>query len=110
MLGPYRSPGYSQLRQLRNAPLSPSFGKLANAGIFGAIITAVLAIFLVAALIAPVANLTTGITLAHTGFTPSVNITGTPGLSSILQLFPLVFAFLGIAIGAKYFSEEARGI
>jgi hypothetical protein len=109
MLGPYRTPGYAQVRQLRN--LQPlGFGRLANAGVFGTIITAVLAIFLVAALIAPVANLTSGITLSHTGFTPSVNITGTPGLVSILQLFPLVFAFLGIAIGAKYFSEEARGI
>jgi len=112
MLGPYRSPGYAQTRQLRRslAPITLPLTNIKNAGVFGTIITAVLAIFLVAALLAPVANLTTGITIAHTGFTPNANVTQTPGLTSIVQLFPLVFAFLGIAIAAKYFSEETRGI
>lgn len=83
---------------------------LTNSSIFAVVIIAVLAIFIVAALISPVANLTTGVTIAHTGFTPNPNITGTPGLAPIMQLFPLVFAFLGIIIVVKFFSEEARGI
>ena len=81
-----------------------------SGSVFGVVIIAVLAIFIVAALIVPVANLTTGVTLSHSGFTPNANVTGTPGLSPIMQLFPLVFAFLGIIIVVKFFSEETRGI
>lgn len=84
--------------------------RLTNAGIFGTILVAVLTIFIVAALISPVANLTTGVTIAHTGFTPNKNITDTPGLTPIMQLYPLVFAFTGIIIVAKFFSEESRGL
>jgi len=89
----------------------PSFGRIMNASIFGVIIVAVLAIFMVAALVAPVANLTTGITIAHTGG-PAVNpnITTTPGLSSVLQLYPLFFIFIGLLYVAKVASEETRGI
>jgi hypothetical protein len=122
MLGPYRSPGFAQLRQLRNssAPnlplpdLSSLLGKylraFSNVGIFGMVIVSVLAIFLIAALVAPVANLTTGITIAHTGFTPNPNVTSTPGLTPILQIYPLFFVFIGLFFLAKHFSEESRGI
>src|SRR5213594_4273598 len=122
MLGPYRTPGYIQLRQLRNSAspnlplpdLSMLLGKYLRAtmasGIFGMVIISVLAIFLIAALTAPVANLTTGITIAHTGFTPNPNVTGTPGLSPILQVYPLFFVFIGLIFLAKHFGEESRGI
>ena len=122
MLGPYRSPGFTQLRQLRNSgtpnlplpDLSSLLGKylraFSNVGIFGMVIVSVLAIFLIAALVAPVANLTTGITIAHTGFTPNPNVTGTPGLTPILQIYPLFFVFIGLFFLAKHFSEESRGI
>jgi hypothetical protein len=122
MLGPYRTPGFAQIRQLRNSAspglplpdLSTVLGKylraFTNAGIFGMVIISVLAIFLIAALTAPVANLTTGITIAHTGFTPNPNITGTPGLSPILQVYPLFFVFIGLIFLAKHFGEESRGI
>ena len=90
MLGPYRSPGFAQLRQLRNSgtpnlplpDLSTVLGKylraFTNSSIFGMVIISVLAIFLIAALTAPVANLTTGITIAHTGFTPNPNVPAPP--------------------------------
>jgi len=122
MLGPYRSPGFAQIRQLRNSgspnlplpDLSTVLGKyirmLTNASIFGMVIVSVLAIFLIAALVAPVANLTTGLTIAHTGFTPNPNVTQTPGLVPILQLYPLFFIFIGLIFLAKHFSEESRGI
>jgi len=94
--------------------LSTILGKylrmLTNAGIFGMVIISVLAIFLIAALTAPVANLTTGITIAHTGFTPNPNVTGTPGLAPILQVYPLFFVFIGLIFLAKHFGEESRGI
>jgi hypothetical protein len=92
-------------------PVSMPGTRLMNASIFGVIIVAVLAIFMVAALVSPVANLTTGITIAHTGG-PAVNpnITTTPGLSSVLQLYPLFFIFLGLLYVAKVASEETRGI
>ena len=80
------------------------------AGIFSLVIVAVLAIFLIAALVAPVANLTTGITIAHTGFTPNANVTQTPGLTPILQLYPLFFVFIGLIFLVKFFGEESRGI
>ena len=78
--------------------------------IFGTVILAVLVIFLIAALTGPVANLTTGITIAHTGFTPNANITSTPGLTPILQIYPLFFVFIGLIFLAKHFGEGARGI
>ena len=84
--------------------------RLFGTNIFGTVILAVLAIFLIAALVGPVANLTTGITVAHSGFTPSANITGTPGLVPILQLYPLFFVFIGLIYLAKHFGEGSRGI
>ena len=65
MLGPYRTPGFAQIRQLRNRAspglplpdLSTLLGKylraFTNAGIFGMVIISVLAIFLIAAIICP---------------------------------------------------------
>jgi hypothetical protein len=50
-----------------------------------------------ASLIPAVANATTGITVAHTGFTPNVNITGTAGLVALIQVLPLIF--VGIILG-----------
>jgi hypothetical protein len=90
------------------APLTMAVGR--SSSVVSDILIVSLVIVLIASLIRAVANTTTGITISHTGFTPSVNITGTPGLSSILQLFPLVFAFIGIAVAASYFRKEEAGI
>ncbi len=103
--------GYGSSQSLSPISLPRFGGNFFNGSIFGVIIVAVLAIFMVAALVAPVANLTTGITISHTGG-PAVNanITQTPGLSSVLQLYPLFFIFIGLLYVAKVASEETRGI
>jgi hypothetical protein len=103
--------GYAPTRNSGISPVSmPSIGRIMNASIFGVVIVAVLVLFVVAALISPVANLTTGVTIAHTGFTPNPNVTQTPGLTSVLQLYPLFFIFIGLLYIAKTASEETRGI
>jgi len=50
-----------------------------------------------AALIPTIANATTGITIAHTGFTPNPNVTGTAGLTPLIQILPLIF--VGVLLG-----------
>lgn len=63
----------------------------------------VLIIVLVAAgMLGTIANLTTGITIAHTGFTPNPNVTGSPGYTSLIRVVPLVF--VGAALG--YLADE----
>jgi len=58
----------------------------------------ILLLFIVgAALIPTIANATTGITIAHTGFTPNPNVTGTAGLTPLIQILPLIF--VGILLG-----------
>ena len=91
------------------APVSLTVGRSSDT-VLGDVITVSLIIILVASLVGAVASRTTGITISHTGFTPSINITGTPGLSGILQLFPLVFTFIGIAASAAYFRKQEAGI
>ena len=101
--------GYGSSRSL--VPVSMPSTRIMNANIFGVVIIAVLVIFIVAALVAPVANLTTGITISHSGG-PAVNpnITSTPGLAPVLQLYPLFFIFIGLLYVAKTAGEETRGI
>ena len=50
-----------------------------------------------ASLLGPIANATTGITIAHTGFTPNPNVTQTPGYVALIQVIPLIF--VGVVIG-----------
>jgi len=56
-----------------------------------------LLILIGAALLPSVANATTGITIAHTGFTPNTNVTGTPGFVPLIQVLPLIF--IGVILG-----------
>lgn len=107
----YEAVGMSLPSRSSLVPTSmPSFGQVMNASIFGVVIIAVLAVFLVAVLVVPVANLTTGVTIAHTGFTPNANVTSTPGLVPIMQLYPLFFLFIGLIYIARIATEETRGI
>lgn len=73
---------------LSNAMAGHSIGKL-----FGIL----LLILIGASLLPSVANATTGITIAHTGFTPNPNVTGTPGFVPLIQILPLVF--IGVLLG-----------
>jgi len=49
-----------------------------------------------AAILPSLANLSTGITIAHTGFTPNPNVTASPGYASAIRVLPLVAAGVGL--------------
>ena len=82
----------------------------ASTDIIATIAFVTILLILVASLIRSVANVTTGITLPHSGFTPNGNLTGSPAVPAILQLYPLIFAFLGLAASWVYFKREEQGI
>src|SRR5690349_3492319 len=88
-----RSIGYGP--SINMGSLSKLFSNAAG-GFLGAAIGIVLVIFVVAALVGPVANFTTGITIAHSGFTPNPNVTQSPGAAPLLQIYPLFFAIFGL--------------
>lgn len=89
-----------------NTPVS----MIGRASITTDVIMVTLLITLVAALIRVVANQTTGIVVAHSGFTPNGNLTGSPGVPSILPLYPLMFAFIGLVLAMKYLRRSDGGI
>ena len=72
----------------------------------GAVIAVVVAVFLIAALVSPIANFTTGITIAHTGFTPNPNVTASPGAVPLLQLYTFLFVVLGLVVIYRYAEAE----
>ncbi len=78
-------------RLINASPIGHSIGRL-----FGIL----LLILIGSSLLGPVANATTGITIAHTGFTPNTNVTATPGFVPLIQVLPLVFigTILGFAL------------
>lgn len=76
----------------------------------GEVIVITLAIALIATLVVAVANRTTGLVIVHSGFTPNTNLTSTPGASGILQLYPLIFAFLGVIFIAVRFRKQEGGV
>lgn len=117
MLGNYISNGYGQiqaLKRLRMARLlfvansspmeldgmlggvSTNIKNVASHSI-GRLFGLLLLILIGASLLGPVANATTGITIAHTGFTPNPNVTATPGFVPLIQVLPLVF--IGVLLG-----------
>src|SRR3989454_12359049 len=67
-------------------------------GAIGKIFGLVVLIVFASTQITNVANFTTGITIAHTGFTPNANITGTAGLVPLIQLIPFVYVALGLLV------------
>src|SRR5213594_3129548 len=83
----------------------PNF-KLGNFSFVEGAIGVVIVVFLIGALLGPIANFTTGLTIAHTGFTPNPNITASPGAAPLLQIYPLFFAIFGLVVVAKYASKE----
>jgi len=85
-------------------------GAESGAKVMSTVLIFTLVIVLISSLVRAVANSTTGITIAHTGFTPNLNITGSPGVSSVLTLYPLAFVFIGLFWAAKHFHEESRGV
>lgn len=92
MLGNWRS---ALSRQLTNG--------IENIGV--SLFELIIIIFIVGALIGNVANATTGITIAHTGFTPNANLTASPGAVPLTQLYPLVFVAIGLLTAFEYFKH-----
>src|SRR2546422_2208695 len=90
---------------------APVWQMLGRSSIMADILVVSLAVMLVAALIAAVANRTTGIIIAHTGG-PAVNgnLTGSPGASSLIPLYPLFFAFLGLIAVAAHLRRQEAGV
>jgi hypothetical protein len=62
----------------------------------GQLFGVLLAILILAAFLPTIANATTGITIAHTGFTPNPNVTATPGYVALIRTAPLVAAGIGL--------------
>ena len=78
-----------------------STGTLGSAQVKGILLIGILLLFL-AAFLPSIANLTTGITVAHTGFTPNPNVTASPGYVSMIRTLPLV----GIGIGLGFALDD----
>lgn len=74
-------------------------------GLATSIFEVVIVIFIIGALIGNIANVTTGITIAHTGFTPNPNLTASPGAVPLTQLYPLVFVAIGLMAAFAYFKH-----
>lgn len=67
-------------------------------------------ILLVVSLVRALGNQTTGIVIAHSGFTPNPNVTQSPGVSGTLPLYPLLVAFIGLIVAWKYLHRSDQGI
>ena len=82
-----------------------------SSSIMADILVITLAVVLVASLIAAIANRTTGIIISHSGG-PAVNgnLTGSPGVSSLIPLYPLFFAFLGLIVVAAHLRRQEAGV
>ena len=100
-----------------NRPYSASFRfapvwqMLGRSSIMADILVVSLAVMLVASLIAAVANRTTGIIISHAGG-PAVNanLTGSPGATSLIPLYPLFFALIGLIAVAAHLRRQEAGV
>src|SRR5437899_3321151 len=86
---------YDRVFQWR--PLFQNSFQQASKTPLGSILTVLFLILIIAAVAPSVANATTGITIAHAGFTPNPNLTRSPGVTAAVPILPLVF--IGIGIG-----------
>jgi hypothetical protein len=85
-----------------------TFGDSAR-GISTSLFELIIIIFIIGAMIGQVANRTTGITIAHAGFTPDPNLTASPGAVPLTQLFPLVFIAVGLMAAFDHFKHKDAG-
>jgi len=86
----------------------PSFA-IKHASIIGDVFGGVIVIVLGSSLFGVVANFTTGITVAHTGFTPNVNITQSIGFVPIVQLIPFLFGAMILLMVYAIFEKHLPG-
>jgi hypothetical protein len=94
------------LRQTGSLVIANTVQKTPLGASLGSLFTILLIILVVAGTAGAVANATTGITIAHAGFTANPNITRTVGLPTLTQVLPLVF----IGIGIGFALDEMGGI
>lgn len=94
------------VRQLGSIVVGNTVQKTPLGNSIGAVFSVLLIILIIASMATTIANLTTGITIAHAGFTPNPNVTATPGLRAAIPVIPLVF----IGIGIGYALDEMGGI
>src|SRR6266581_915347 len=86
----------------------PSFA-IKHASIIGDVFGGVIVIVLGSSLFGVVANFTTGITVAHTGFTPNVNVTASIGFVPIIQLIPFLFGAMILLMVYAIFEKHLPG-
>ena len=90
-------------------PGVPGWLRIKNASVVGDIFGGVIIVVLGSSLFGTVANFTTGITVAHTGFTPNPNVTGSIGFVPIIQLIPFVFAAMVLLMVYAIFEKHLPG-
>jgi len=89
-------------------PHLPSYA-IKHASIIGDVFGGVIVIVLGSSLFGVVANFTTGITVAHTGFTPNVNVTASIGFVPIIQLIPFLFGAMILLMVYAIFEKHLPG-
>jgi hypothetical protein len=82
---------------------------VSSAGVVGDLFGAVILIVLASSLFATLANLTTGRTIAHAGFTPNTNVTATVGLVPVIQLIPFFFGAMILLMTYAIFERRLPG-
>jgi len=82
---------------------------VSSAGMVGDLFGAIIIIVLASSLFATIANLTTGRTIAHAGFTPNPNVTSTIGLVPVIQLIPFIFGAMILLMTYAIFERRLPG-
>lgn len=100
--------GYGSAKNATPPFTLPSI-RIKNASIVGDIFGAVIIVVLGSSLFGTVANFTTGITVAHTGFTPNPNVTSSIGFVPIIQLVPFIFAAMVLLMVYALFEKHLPG-
>ena len=90
-------------------PLGIPSLRIKNASVIGDIFGGVIIVVLGSSLFGTVANFTTGITIAHTGFTPNPHVTQSIGFVPIIQLIPFVFGAMVLLMVFALFEKHLPG-
>jgi hypothetical protein len=94
------------LRQVGSIAVQNVVQKTGIGNSMSAVFTVLFIILIVASVAGAVANSTTGIVIAHQGFTPNPNLTASPGIRNTVPVLPLVF----IGVGIGFALDEMGGI
>ena len=97
---------YSHIFQTDLTSISRS---VSSGGIVGDLVGALVLIVFASSLFGTIANLTTGRTIAHAGFTPNPNITGTAGFVPVIQLIPFFFGAMILLMVYAVFEKRLPG-